>query len=69
MSERYARLFLTVDRLQGEGRQPTPGVLRELGSAGVALEKMRFGGAEVLRVVLDRLPDQGSMSGADATRA
>lgn len=67
--ERYAHLFLTVDRLQGEGRQPTPGMLRELGSAGVALEKMRFSGAEDLRAVLDRLPDPGSLSGADATKA
>jgi conjugative relaxase-like TrwC/TraI family protein len=64
--ERYAHLFLTVERLQVEGREPTSGMMRELATAAAMLDTVRPGGAEDLRMVLDRAFGPALTLGADA---
>ncbi len=54
---RYAHLFLAVERLQVEGREPAAAMMHALGSAAAMLDTMRPGGAEDMRIVLDRMSD------------
>jgi hypothetical protein len=66
--ERYALLFLTVERLQVEGREPTSGTMRELGTAAATLDTVQPGGAEDLRIMLDRASGPAPTPGADGMR-
>lgn len=54
---RYARLFLTTERLQVEGSPPSPSMMRDLEVAAATLDKLRPDGAEDMRAVLDRASD------------
>lgn len=57
--ERYARSFEAAEQANDQGRSPAPEQEREFAQAGQALDRVRSGGAEDLRIALDRTPGLG----------
>ena len=55
--ERYAHLFLAVERIREDGREPSATDARDLASVAAALDQVRPYAAEDVAVVLDRSPD------------
>lgn len=55
--DRYARLFLSIERLREDGREPSATDARELATAAAALGRVRPYAAEDLQIVLDRSPN------------
>jgi conjugative relaxase-like TrwC/TraI family protein len=55
--ERYAQLFLAVERMLEDGRELSSSQVRELNAASAALDWVRPYAAEDLRIVLDRSAD------------